>query len=66
MLVGSFLDIFLIRWGPLFVTDVTVLKLAPIAKRCLVDNFPQGIIVTNQSGPQFAIDFWIDVAHYLL
>ena len=43
MLVGPFWDIFLIRWDQLLVTDVTISKLALIAKRCLVGDFPRAL-----------------------
>ena len=46
MLVGPFWDIFLIRWDPFLMTEVTISKLAPITKWCLASNFLQGTIVT--------------------
>lgn len=40
---------------PTFVTDVTILKLAFVAKQYLVGDFPQGIIVTILCGPRPSI-----------
>lgn len=66
MLVGPFWDIFLIRWDPLFATDATILKLAPVAKRCSVGDFLQGTIVTVLCGPQPSIEPRVDMDPDLL
>lgn len=56
MLVELFWDIFPTRWDPLFAIDSTILKLAPVAKRCSVGNFLQGTIVIVLCGPRPSIE----------
>ena len=56
MLVRPFWDIFLTKWDPLLTTDMTISKVAPVAKWCSAGDFPQGTTVTILYGPQPSID----------
>ena len=64
--VGPFWDTFLTKWDLPLKTDVTVLKLALVAIWFATSNFSQGTTVAEQSHPRHVVDFWTDVAYYLL